>query len=131
MAIRGIRYERKDIIPSYIICNNTIYKRERIMDENTKQEYVRAYTHRSDEDKHVLQARINRIIGQLNGIKKMIDDDRSNDDILVQFSAVDRSMLSTVNAMLKMYIRSQLVEDLKNGKEEAIDEIVELFRRFQ
>lgn len=101
------------------------------MDENTKQEYVRAYTHRSDEDKHVLQARINRIIGQLNGIKKMIDDDRSNDDILVQFSAVDRSMLSTVNAMLKMYIRSQLAEDLKNGKEEAIDEIVELFRRFQ
>lgn len=101
------------------------------MDENTKQEYVRAYTHRSDEDKHVLQARINRIIGQLNGIKKMIDDDRSNDDILVQFSAVDRSMLSTVNTMLKMYIRSQLADDLKNGKEEAIDEIVELFRRFQ
>lgn len=106
------------------------------MDDSNKQNqqvsgYVRVYTHRSDADKHTLTARINRIIGQLNGIKKMIDDDRSCDDILIQFSAVDKSMLSTVNTMLKMQMRGEFADDLKNGNEETIDKIVELFRRFQ
>ena len=110
--------------------------REGKMDDSNMQstqatQYVRIYTQRSDADKHVLTARINRIIGQLNGIKKMINDDRCCDDIMIQFSAVDKSMLSTVNTMLKMYMRDELADDLKTDSEEAIDKIVELFRRFQ
>lgn len=88
-------------------------------------------TNRTDETKKALSSRINRIIGQLNGIKKMIEDDRYCDDVLIQLSAVDKSVKSLANVILDAHMHTCLVRDIQNGKIETVDEIVELFKRFQ
>lgn len=86
---------------------------------------------RTAEEKHTLEARINRIIGQLNGIKNMINENRYCDDILIQLSAVDKSVKSLANVILDTHMRTCIVENIKADKLDVIDEIVDLFKRFQ
>ena len=87
--------------------------------------------HISEEDKKELEKRINRIIGSLNGIKNMINEDRYCDDILIQLSAVDKSIKSLANQILDNHMHTCLIEHIENKDYEIIDEIVDLFRRFQ
>lgn len=88
-------------------------------------------TKRSDEDKNKLVTRINKLIGQMNGIKKMIEDDRYCDDILIQLSAIDKSIKSLANVILDNHIHTCLIENIENGNYEVINEIIDLFKRFQ
>lgn len=83
------------------------------------------------DEKNKLTSRINRIIGQMNGVKKMIDDDRYCDDILIQLSAIDKSIKSLANVILENHMNSCLIENIKNDNYEIINEIVDLFKRFQ
>ena len=87
-------------------------------------------TKRSDEDKNKLVTRINKLIGQMNGIKKMIEDDRYCDDILIQLSAIDKSK-SLANVILDNHMHTCLIENIENGNYEVINEIIDLFKRFQ
>ena len=86
---------------------------------------------RSEEEKKTLTSRINRIIGQMNGIKKMIDEDRYCDDVLIQLSAIDKSIKSLANVILESHMHSCLIENIQAGNLEVVDEIVDLFKRFQ
>lgn len=88
-------------------------------------------TKRSDEDKNKLVTRINKLIGQMNGIKKMIEDDRYCDDILIQLSAIDKSIKSLANVILYNHMHTCLIENIENGNYEVINEIIDLFKRFQ
>lgn len=88
-------------------------------------------TKRSDEDKNKLVTRINKLIGQMNGIKKMIEDDRYCDDILIQLSAIDKSIKSLANVILDNHMHTYLIENIENGNYEVINEIIDLFKRFQ
>lgn len=86
---------------------------------------------RTDEEKKALINRLNRIGGQISGITKMIEEDRYCDDILIQLSAVDKSIKSLANVILDNHMHSCLIEKIKNEEYEVIDEIVDLFKRFQ
>lgn len=86
---------------------------------------------RSEEEKGKLIARINRIVGQMNGIKKMIEEDRYCDDVLIQLSAIDKSIKSLANVILEDHMHSCLVENIQAGNLEVLDEIIDLFKRFQ
>ncbi len=88
-------------------------------------------TERSDDSKKKLISRINKLTGQMNGIKKMIEDDRYCDDILIQLSAIDKSIKSLANVILDEHVHSCLIENIQKGNVEVVDEIVDLFRRFQ
>lgn len=88
-------------------------------------------TKRSDEDKNKLVTRINKLLGQMNGIKKMIEDDRYCDDILIQLSAIDKSIKSLANVILDNHMHTCLIENIENGNYEVINEIIDLFKRFQ
>lgn len=88
-------------------------------------------TKRSDEDKNKLVTRINKLIGQMNGIKKMIEDYRYCDDILIQLSAIDKSIKSLANVILDNHMHTCLIENIENGNYEVINEIIDLFKRFQ
>lgn len=83
------------------------------------------------DEKNKLIARTNRIIGQMNGIRRMIEDDRYCDDILIQLSAIDKSIKSLANVILENHMNSCLIENIKNDNYEIINEIVDLFKRFQ
>lgn len=70
-------------------------------------------TVRTEETKKKLLARTNRIIGQLDGIKKMIDNDRYCADILIQLSAVDSAIKSLASVILDNHMHSCVVDSIK------------------
>lgn len=93
-----------------------------------KKNFIRK-KHRTEEEKEVLIKRLSRIEGQVRGIKKMIEDDRYCDDILIQVSAINNSLKSLGNEILKSHLSTCVVEDLKNDNLDVIDDIIDLFRR--
>lgn len=88
-------------------------------------------TYRSEEDRKVLTNRLNRIEGQIRGIVNMIQDDRYCDEILIQLSAIDKSIKSFANLMLDKHIKTCVKENIIIGNDDVLDEIVDLFKRFQ
>ncbi len=86
---------------------------------------------RDEEEKKILSTRINKLIGQMNGIKKMVDEDRYCDDILIQLVAIDKGIKSLANIILDAHMHSCLIDNIKEGNYEIIDEVVDLFKRFQ
>ena len=87
-------------------------------------------THRNEEEKKVITNRINRIEGQLKGVKKMIQEDAYCNDILVQLSAIENSVKSLSNHVLEKHLYSCVTRDLENGNMEIIDELISLFKKF-
>ena len=86
---------------------------------------------RTEESKRALRSRVNRIIGQLNGIGNMIDNGVYCDDVLIQLSAIDKAIKSLANRILDDHMHTCLVVNIQNGNLRVVDEIVDLFRRFQ
>ena len=86
---------------------------------------------RTEEEKQKPINRINRISGQLNGIKSMILDDRYCEDILIQLCAVEKSVRAISNIILDNHMHSCLIEHIEKGDYSIIDEISNLIRRFQ
>ena len=62
-------------------------------------------THRTEEEKKIINNRINRIEGQLKGIKKMVNEDTYCNDILIQLSAIENSVKSLSNHILENHKR--------------------------
>ena len=87
-------------------------------------------TVRNEEEKKIITNRINRIEGQLTGIKKMIQNDSYCNDVLVQLSAVENSVKSLSNHILEKLLYSCVTRDLENGNLEIIDELIGLFKKF-
>ena len=87
-------------------------------------------TKRSDEEKKKLLSRINRISGQINGIKNMINDDVYCNDILIQIVAAEKSLKSLANMMFENHIYRCISNDIENGNVEVVDELTSLFKRF-
>ena len=87
-------------------------------------------TYRGEEEKKIINNRINRIEGQLKGIKKMIQDDCYCNDVLIQLSAIQNSVKSLSNHILEEHLYSCVARDLEHGKLETIDELISLFKRF-
>lgn len=85
--------------------------------------------HRTEEEKKKITKRLNIIEGQIKGIKQMISDDRYCADILIQISAINKSLKSLGNEIMKSHLSTCVVEDIKNDKLEVIDEVVSLFEK--
>ena len=80
--------------------------------------------HRSDEEQKRLTNRLNRIEGQVRGLKDMLQRDAYCPDILIQVSAVNAALNSFNKVLLANHIRTCVAEDIRAGKEETIDELV-------
>lgn len=85
-------------------------------------------TERNEEEKKQLLIRIKRIDGQLAGIKKMIEEDKYCNDILIQIVAAEKSLKSLANLMFENHIYRCISDDIKS--EEVIDELTSLFKIF-
>jgi DNA-binding FrmR family transcriptional regulator len=83
---------------------------------------------RMTEREHVLKAglvsRLNRIEGQIRGVKGMIENDAYCDDVLNQISAAQAALNSVSKLVLKNHIRGCLVEKIRNGEDEIVDELL-------
>ena len=87
-------------------------------------------TYRTEDEKKQLIHRLNRISGQVEGIKKMIEEDRYCDDVLTQLLAVDRAVKSLSSVILEKHMYSCIKKEVSEGNLEIVDEVMQLFRRY-
>ena len=84
---------------------------------------------RTEKEYKDLIHRLNRIEGQVRGIKRMVEEDSYCTDILVQVSAINAALNSFNKILLGNHIRTCVAQDIKDGKEETIDELVNLLQK--
>lgn len=77
------------------------------------------------ERKNIIN-RLNRIEGQVRGIKRMVEEDAYCIDILTQVAAVNAALNSFNKVLLEEHIKNCVTEDIKAGKEETVDELVKV-----
>ena len=86
--------------------------------------------HRSEEEYKTLINRLNRIEGQVRGIRKMVENDAYCNDLLVQLTAVENSIKSLSSHILENHLYMCVPRELENGELDTIDELISLFKRF-
>jgi len=87
------------------------------------------HTPRSHEMQADLTKRLNRAIGQLNGVKGMIEDNRYCGDVLIQLAAASSAIQSIERIVLQNHLETCVVEEIRNGNDAIIDEAMDLIRR--
>ena len=85
--------------------------------------------HRSDEEYKALINRLSRIEGQVRGIRKMVETDAYCVDILTQVSAIQAALNAFNRELLANHIRTCVIDDIKNGKDETVDELVQTLQK--
>lgn len=81
-------------------------------------------TMRDEDQKKKLLNRLRRIEGQVRGIQSMIEDDAYCNDVLIQSAAVNAAMNAFNRELLASHIRSCVTRDIREGKDEVVDELV-------
>jgi DNA-binding FrmR family transcriptional regulator len=81
-------------------------------------------TMRSEDEQKKLINRLNRIEGQIRGIKNMVERNAYCNDILVQSAAVNAAINAFNKELLSSHIHSCVARDIREGKDEVIDELV-------
>ncbi|MCI8726333.1 MAG: metal-sensing transcriptional repressor [Hungatella sp.] len=84
---------------------------------------------RSEKEYQDLIHRLNRIEGQVRGIKGMVEKNVYCTEILVQVAAVNAALNSFNKVLLANHIRICVAEDIRQGKEETIDELVAVLQK--
>ena len=85
--------------------------------------------HRTDEEIKSLINRLSRIEGQVRGLKKMVEEDAYCTDILVQSQAVGAAINSFNKDLLACHIRNCVADDVRNGNDEVIDDLVQTIQK--
>jgi len=88
------------------------------------------HTPRSPELKRKVTSRINRAVGQLNGVKAMVEEDRYCADVLVQLAAAEKAVQAVSRMVLQDHLETCVVERVQAGDTEVIDEVMDLLKRF-
>lgn len=89
------------------------------------------HTPRSEQAQKQLQNRLNRMIGQMNGIKKMLDDNRYCGEILTQIAAIESALQSFGYIILKDHMETCVVEEIMAGNPAVLDEAIELMKKLK
>lgn len=81
------------------------------------------HKHRNEKEYKDLLNRLSRMEGQIRGIKTMVEEDRYCVDILTQVQAVTSALNSFSRVLLENHVKTCVVEDIKNGNEETVEEL--------
>ncbi len=79
---------------------------------------------RSEDEYKSLIHRLNRIEGQIRGIKGMVEKNAYCTDILIQSSAVTAAINAFNKELLASHIKTCVADDIRNGNNETVDELV-------
>ncbi len=82
------------------------------------------HKHREGEEYQKLLRRLNRIEGQVRGVKGMVEKDAYCTDILVQVSAISSALHAFSRELLANHIRTCVVTDIQNGQLEVVDDLL-------
>jgi DNA-binding FrmR family transcriptional regulator len=81
-------------------------------------------SHHSDKTKNNLISRLNRIEGQIRGVKGMIEKDTYCDDVLNQIAAIQSALNSVGKLLLEHHLSSCVMERIQEGDNEVIKELM-------
>lgn len=115
---------------TYTVRGYTIKRTERVEKgrEEIKMESEKNCCHRTKErspqEYKKLVNRLSRIEGQIRGIKNMVEEDAYCIDILMQVAAANAALNSFNKELLASHIKTCVADDIRNGKDETIDELV-------
>ena len=113
------------------VCNR---KKGRLMAEKSERSACTCAAHkhtpRSDKLKHDVGCRINRTVGQLNGIKQMVEEDRYCGDVLTQLAAVESAVKAISRMVMQDHLETCVVERIQDGDTQVTDEVMTLFKKF-
>lgn len=100
---------------------------------NSKKSQICPHCHstkkRSDDEEKRLVQRLNRIEGQIRGIRKMVENSAYCPDILMQSAAVSAAINAFNRELLSAHIKSCLVEDIRQGKDDIVDELCAMLQK--
>lgn len=82
-----------------------------------------------EDVKVAAQKRINIIKGQLDGLKKMIENNEYCIDLLNQSLAIQNSLKSLDSVLLERHLETHVAHQMVDEKEKAVSELVTLFKR--
>ncbi len=84
---------------------------------------------RTEKEHKDLLNRLSRVEGQIRGIKKMVEDDQYCIDIITQVSAATAALNSFTKVLLSDHIRTCVADDIKDGKDIKLEELVETLQK--
>lgn len=84
---------------------------------------------RSEKEYKDLLNRLSRIEGQVRGIKGMVERDAYCTDILVQVAAINAALNSFNKVLLANHIKTCVTQDIRDGKDETVDELVTILQK--
>ena len=81
-------------------------------------------TERSEDERKKLIARLNRIEGQIRGLKNMVESDAYCNDILTQAAAATSALNGFSKEVLSRHMHTCVAQDIRQGNDEVIDELM-------
>ena len=84
---------------------------------------------RDESEKRDLMNRLKRIEGQVRGLQRMLDENAYCPEILTQASAVNSAVNSFCRVLLTNHMRTCVSEDIRAGREEAVDELMDTLQK--
>ena len=88
-------------------------------------------TPREENKLRQLKNRLSRMVGQLNGIGRMLDENRYCGDILTQVAAVESALQAFGYLILQEHLETCVVEEIQKGNTEVVEEAVELIKKLK
>ena len=84
---------------------------------------------RDDKEYKDLMNRLKRIEGQVRGIQRMLEENAYCPEIMIQVSAVNNALNSFNKVLLTEHIKTCVVDDIKAGRDDTIDELTETLKK--
>ncbi len=84
---------------------------------------------RSEQEYKDLIHRLNRIEGQVRGIKGMVERDAYCTDILIQVAAANAALKSFNRVLLENHIKTCVTQDIREGREETVNELLAILQK--
>lgn len=86
---------------------------------------------RDEKEVRNMKSRLHRMVGQLNGIEKMLDEGRYCGDILIQISAIESALQALGYMVLQDHLETCVREKVKADDEEVMKEVLTLIRKLK
>ncbi len=102
-----------------------------LSEKNLEQPYCGCHQkkERTEEERRKLVNRLNRIEGQIRGIRGMLERDAYCPDILAQAAAANAALNAFSRELLSSHIRSCVVNDVRAGNDEIVDELLDTLQK--
>lgn len=84
---------------------------------------------RSEDEYKSLINRLSRIEGQIRGVKGMVEKNAYCTDIIIQVAAINAALKSFNKELLAGHIRSCVVNDIRDGKDETVEELLDILHK--